>query len=188
MQLKRSSTVFATLSAAVLFFAAAPAQAQGLVSMGSGSYKSPSNPEQTSHFSYYLAEGRNGTGHGYAVWFFPQTTIMIRVTSYGFFELPHGTGSTTALAFAGPIVAVLGNPSNPNAVVGRTGFSAFIDNGRCARDETVGFNIAPLPSQLPPPLRPLVGDLTTIQQIAKLLPFSPPPVWAPLLSGDVWVR
>jgi len=179
--------MFAALSAAVLFLAAAPAEAQGLVSVGRGSYKSPA-AGTISHFGYYLTKRRSGAVHGHAVWVFPEATIVVRVTSYGFFKLPHGTGTTTALGFAGPIVAVYGTPRGPNAVVGRTAFSAFNDNGRRAADDTVGFSVAPLPSQIPPPLRPLAGDLTSIHQIAKLLPFFPPPVWAPLLRGNVFTR
>lgn len=192
MQLKLRSTMFAALSAAALFFAAAPAEAQGLVSIGRGSYKSPNNPEQTSHFAYYLSERRTGKVRGYAIWFFPKSTIVVRVTSYGFFKLTPNSDKES-LAFAGPIVAVFGTPSGPNAVVGRTAYSAFNDNP----DETAGFSVAPRPADLlAPPFNfpgvpPFLGDLTTIQQLFKLLQILGPfgtPRWAPLTRGNVWVR
>jgi hypothetical protein len=187
MKLTNRTAVHAVLSAALLLGAAAPAPAQGIVSIGKGSYKSPSNPEQTSHFRYYLTDRGNGAARGYAIWFFPKSTIVVRVTSFGFFNLKHPpTGLVPSLAFAGPIVAVFGTPSGPNAVVGRTAFSAFIDNGRRVADETAGFSVAPLPSQVPP--IPGIGDLTTIQQLALLLPLSPPPLWASLVRGNVWIR
>lgn len=179
------TVLHAALTAAFLFVATATAPAQGLVSLGRGSYASPADPQTVSQFSYFLTDRGNGAAHGYAIWSFPATTIVVRVTSFGFFDLPQGGGTTTALAFAGPIVAVLGTPTNPNAVVGRTVFTVFDDDGRHA-DQTIGLNHAPLPSQVPP--IPGIGDLTTIQQIALLLPFFPPPVWTPLLAGDVWIR
>jgi hypothetical protein len=41
-----------------------------------------------------------------------------------------------------------------------------------------------------PPLPPQLGDLTTIQQIVALLQVLnvPPPQFATLLTGNVWIR
>jgi hypothetical protein len=196
MQRERRSTTLGALSAAVLFLATAPAAAQGLVSIGSGSYTSPSEGT-TSRFSYYLTDRGNGAAQGYAIWLFPNSAIAVEVTSFGFLQpLP------TSLSFAGPIVAVLGTPPSSNAVVGRTAYTAFNDNGHHAADETVGFDVAPLPSDPLvqflvgqfPPLAGQIGDLTTIQQIAALGQFLarigqlPPPPWTTLLRGDVWIR
>ncbi len=199
MKLSSRSSTFAALSAAFLLFSAAPVQAQGLVSLGSGSYDSPNNPGQTSYFSYFVVEQGNGAARGYAVWVFPQVSLAIEVTSFGFVEpIP------TSLSIAGPIVAILGNPANPDVAIGRTGFSYFSDNSPHAADETGGFSLAPLPTDpriqflatLPfPPcqaLPGLIGDLTTVQQLSALgqclQRIGQPPVFTPLLTGNVWIR
>lgn len=185
MQLTRRFTTLAALSVGALFLAAAPAQAQGLVSIGSGSYTSPSNPLQTSRFSYFVTERGNGAAEGLAIWVFPNATFVVRVTSVGFFELTPGT---TSLAFAGPIVAIFGTPPGP-AAVGNTAYSAFNDNGCNAADETAGFSVVP-PLSTIPPVPPQYGNLTTIQQLVGYFTFYhfPPPVWAPLLRGNIWIR
>lgn len=199
MKLKRRSSTFAALSAAFLLFSAAPVQAQGLVSLGSGSYDSPSNPGQTSHFSFFVVDQGNGAARGYAVWVFPQVSLALEVTSFGFVEpIP------TSLSIAGPIVAILGTPVNPEVQVGRTGFSSFNDNSPNAADETSGFSLAPLPNDpliqflatLPTaPCQALparIGDLTTVQQLSAvgqcLQSIGQPPQFTPLLTGNVWIR
>lgn len=186
MQRILESTKLSVLAAAAFLFAAAPAQAQGLVTIGSGSYLSPSNPLQTSHFAHVVTEGGNGAVHGHAIWFFPNTTIVVQVTSYGFFEFTPGTNS---LAFAGTIVAILGNPANPLATVGRTAFTAMNDNGPGFADETAGLSLLPPLASLPP-VPPQFGNLTTIQEIIGFGEFYsfPAPVFSPLLTGKIRIR
>jgi len=173
------------LATALPFFAASPAQAQGLVSIGAGSYVSPSNPSQTSSFVHFIWEGWNGRVHGRAIWFFPDATIVASVTSYEYHEFTPGT---TSLAFAGAIRSVYGTPAGPLATVGRTVYAAVNDNGWGAADETTGMSLLPPPAFLPPIL-PQFGDLTTIQQLLAFFEYYssiiPGPVWAPLVSGNI---
>jgi len=178
--------ILAAASAAAILLAAPAAPAQGLVSIGSGSYESPSNPGQTSYFAHIIAQGGNGAAHGHAVWMFPNVIIAVEVTSLGFFELTPGT---TSLAFAGPIVGILGTPGSGGAEIGRTAFTAVNDNGPGGVDEVLGMSLVPPLSSLPP-LPPALGNLTTIQQIVALgqLLQLPPPVFAPLQTGNIWVR
>jgi hypothetical protein len=173
-------------AAAALLLAAAAAPAQGPLSLGFGRYQSPSNPEQTSYFSHVIVGGGNNTAHGYAVWVFPEVIIAVDVTSFGFFELTPGK---TSFAFAGPIVGILGTPGSGGAEIGRTAFTAVNDNGFGQPDETAGMSLVPPLSSLPP-LPPALGNLTTIQQIVALgqLLQVPPPVFAPLQSGHIWVH
>lgn len=177
-------TLAATSTALLLLAASAPAQ--GLVSLGGGSYPSPSNPGQISSFSYIVVEGGNGATHGYALWVFPEVAIAVQVTSFGFFELVPGT---TSLAFAGPIVGIVGTPGGGGAALGRTAFTAVNDNGPGGVDSTAGLSLVPPLSALPP-LPPVLGDLTTIQQIVALgqLLNVPPPVFAPLQTGNIWIH
>lgn len=180
------SLLIATLATVLPFLAAAPAQAQGLVSVGAGSYISPSNPTQTSRFMHLIQEDRNGTVHGHGIWLFPNATIFADVTSYEYYEFTPGQ---TSLAFAGTISAVLGNPINPLATVGRTIFVVVNDNGRSSADETTGLSLLPPLSALPP-VPPQFGTLSTIQQLLGFFQFYgfPSPNFAPLINGNILVH
>ena len=183
---KSRSLLTATLATALSFFAAAPAQAQGLVSIGAGSYISPSNPTQTSSFAHFIYEGWNGSVHGHAIWFFPDATIVVNVTSYAYHEFTPGT---TSLVFAGAISAIYGTPNGPLATIGRTAYVAVNDNGYGTADETSGLSLLPPLSALPP-VPPQFGNLTTVQQLLGFFQFYgfPPPNFAALVSGSIRVR
>jgi hypothetical protein len=158
----------ATLSAAFLLLAPAATQAQaGLVGAGRGSYLT-ADGQDTLDFTFVVAEGRDGSTHGYAVWRGPESVTVWEVTSAMFHE--------GALLFAGPIVAVVGN-APPGHVVGRTAFSGFRDNGFRAVDETVSLSVVP----------PQFGN-PTIQEIVMFAGAPPPQAWRPLTRGQVWTR
>jgi len=183
MMRKTKALFLATLATVATFFAASPANAQGIVSAGSGSYLSPSDPTQTSSFVHLIQEGRGGTVQGTGIWFFPNSTVVVDITSYEHYEFTPGT---TSLAFAGTISAIYGTPSNPLATVGRTIFVAVNDNGFGVADETSGLSLLPPLSALPP-VPPQFGDLSTIQQLLGFFEFYgfPSPTMVPLISGNI---
>lgn len=168
----RKSKSLLTVALTTLFFAAAPAEAQGLVGIGAGSYDSPSNPGNVSRFSYFLTDRGNGEAGGLAVWVFPAATFVVRVSSFASYEWD----GIRSLAFAGTIVAIFGTPRG-GATVGQTAFTAMRDNGRGSSDATVGFTV--VPAQFGNP---------TIQQIIAINGPPPPQAWRPLLSGNIWTR
>lgn len=170
----------AALSAA-LFFAAAPAHAQRLVGTGHGSYKAL-NSTKILHFSYFVKDEGHGAASGFAIWRGPDSIVLWRVTSV--MTMP----GTATQAFAGPILAVIGTPPK-GYKVGATAYTASNDNGRGKIDETASLSVVPPISSLPFTVPPQFGTLTTIQQIIGLLTLLKlPPVFRPLLRGNIWIR
>ena len=167
MQLKRKLSAFAALLTAALFFAAAPAKAQALVSGGFGSYLSQ-NQQDTLRFAYHVTQSSSGSVHGWFLFRAPNTTQLVDVTSV--MTLPNG-----AVAFAGPIVWFNGTPPQGN-VLGRTAFLAFKDNGLGVPDETAGYSVVPVGFPLN----------LTIQQIVGAI--GAPPVYRPLSTGNIWIH
>jgi hypothetical protein len=180
MKLTSKTAIQATLSAVLLLGAAAPTQAQGLVSAGNGKYPAFSEPI-TLHFTYFLMDKGNDKADGLAIWRGPNSITLWRITSWGFFEFTPGKRS---LAFAGKVVAIIGDPP-PGASVGATAFTAMNDEP----DGTSSLSFVPPASALPP-LPPQFGDLSTIQQIVGFLALlnAPPPVFQPLQQGNIWIR
>lgn len=153
---------------AFLSFATAPAESQTpLAGFGHGSYLNASG-QNTLHFTYFLAQRRNGTVRGYAVWRGPNSIIGWRVDSVMMI------GATQA--FAGPIAWVLGTPP-AGYEVGVTAFTAVNDFGRGSADQIASLSV--VPSQLGNP---------SIQQIIAFTGPPPPAAFRPLLAGNIWIH
>ena len=166
--ISRSSAPIALLAAVLLAFSPAPARAQtGLVAAGHGSFLA-FNGVDTLRFTFAVTGQIDGPTHGFAVWRGPNSVILWQVTSSTFLG--------QAVAFAGPIVAIVGTPP-PGFAVGVTAFTAAQDNGPGSTDGTSSLSVVPA----------MFGN-PTIQQIVALLAGGPPPVFLPLLSGNIWTQ
>lgn len=184
MKLKTRSSVFAALSAAVLFFAAAPAAAQcGISAFGHGTYFSPTS-QNTPSFTFFLTERHNGSVQGFAIWRGASSTIFFELSSAMYLPPPYA-GS---LAAAGRILCIIGTPGpGLPATVGATAFFAVNDNGGNGPDENSGLSV--IPSPFPVPIPPQFGNLTTIQQITAFGQATNRSItWRPLLSGNIRIR
>lgn len=169
MQLMRRLSVFAAACSTVLFLAAAPAKAQSIFSIGTGSYLSQ-NQQDTLGFSYYVRQSVSGQVSGFLLFNGPDATQLVDITSV--MTLPNG-----AIAFAGTVVWIQGTPQG-GSTVGRGAFMAFQDNGPGSADQTSGYSLVPL----------AFPQNATIQQIVGAI--GPPTAaqWRPLESGGVWIR
>lgn len=96
-----------------------PSRPRASSALGGGSYLSPASGVDINSFAYFLTDRGNGTARGLVYWQLPNITVVWRVTSFGFYEFTPGT---TSLAFAGPIVSILGTP-RPGVEVGSTATS-----------------------------------------------------------------
>lgn len=183
MFLDTQSLLISNLATVATFLAATPAQARATVSVGAGSYISPSDATQTSAFVHLIQDNWAGTVHSTGIWFFPNATDVVDITSYAYYEFTPGT---TSLAFAGTISAIYGAPPNPLSTVGRTVYVVVNDNGFGGADETSGLSLL-LPVSALPPAPPQFGDLSTIQELLGYFEFCgfPNPIRTPLIQGNI---